>query len=407
MEISTSKTGEFVEVRAAGRLDGYWADHLQQALEEVLRQGQDHIHLNMSGVSFISSLGIRVLVAIAKKVQSIQGVFLVTEPSDAVSKVLDMVGLRPVLMPAQAGPRVETGPARATVETENANIELFPLGPGTMACRAIGDSSLVERGGYTASHCRTVPFPNGVGLGLGAFGESFDQCSERFGEFLSVSGVSVYQPSDGSNAADSLIAQGSFIPELQVLYGVSCQGDFSTLGRFEARTPGASTGLSELAEASLRIASSDLACVVMVAESAGLIGANLRKPPVSGGSPFEFPEIRKWLSFTTEPVHTRALALVVGIASRSKNGALASMLRPVGRSDVKGHFHAAAFSYRPLQRGSLDLGKLARSLLENESLLGLKHLIADDRGAELVESRFYRGACWISPIDARSLTEDK
>jgi len=405
MEITSQVFDGGIEVKPVGRLDAHWADHLTKVLEETLRQGHDSIRLNLSGCSYISSIGIRVLVMFSQKLKAVEGTFVVTEPSEAVSKVLDMVGLRAVLMPAATAPKpaaAATAPKVQTLQTANASFEVFPLtASATMACRLTGNPALLEAASFTARDCTHLAFPeSAVGIGIGAFGESFDQCRDRFGEFLSVAGASVYQPADGSNAADSQISQGSFVPELQVLYGATCEGAFRALGRFEPRETGTPTGLAEIASAALQIAGSDHACVAIVAESAGLIGASLRRPPVNGsGSPFAFPEVRRWLSFTTEPVHTRALTLVVGIVSKAPSAALDGILRPLGaEASPRGHFHAAAFSYRPLQRGVIDLVKTTRALFENEALLGLKHLIGDDRPGGLSESKFYRGACWVSPI---------
>lgn len=46
-------------------------------------------------------------------------------------------------------------------------------------------------------------------LGLGAFGDDFEHCSDRFGEFLAISGTGAFQPTDGTNFPDYLIARGA------------------------------------------------------------------------------------------------------------------------------------------------------------------------------------------------------
>src|SRR5207249_6065466 len=113
--------------------------------------------------------------------------------------------------------------------------------------------------------------------------------------------------------------------------------------------------LSELVDACLEISGAGMAGVVMVAESAGLIGAALRQSPAlpaSEATPFQYPEVRRWLSFSAERAHLRSLVVIAGVASRPPGGRLASILRPVGNgSGAVGHFHAAAFSYRPLKKG--------------------------------------------------------
>ena len=405
MEITSKQVDDFMEVQPKGRMDSYWADHLSTVLEEIMRRGHHRIRLNLSEVLYMSSIGIRVLVVFYKKLQAIEGVFVVSDPSPNVSKVLDMVGLRSTLMPDAPAAKVasEVAETGRQLDRENAKFEVFELGHSDgMQCRAVGNVGLLEGCGFSESECRAELFSeSSFGVGLGAFGTSFTECKERFGEFLAVAGAAAYQPSDGSNVPDFLLKEGSLVPELQVLYGLVCDGTFSYLARFDARPEVGAVGLSELAETAIEIASADSACVVIVAESAGLVGASLRKPPVNGGAGatlFSHPGIRSWLSFTTERAHSRALAVAVGVVSKAPEAALANLLRPLGRS-VVGHIHAAPFSYRPLQRGLIDLRKTVRSLFEGETLLGLMHLIGDDRESTGVsESEFARGACWVAPL---------
>jgi len=144
--------------------------------------------------------------------------------------------------------------------------------------------------------------------------------------------------------------------------------------------------------------------MVMVAESAGLVGAALRRSPAIAhevnNAPFEYPEVRTWLSFSTERLYSRSLALVTGIAAGSECTPLASLLRPLGTEAWPvGHFHAAAFSYRPLQKGDIDLKTTVTTLFETQSLQGVLHLLSDGRRAAGPEqSEFVRGACWISAL---------
>ena len=76
------------------------------------------------------------------------------------------------------------------------------------------------------------------------------------------------------------------------------------------------------------------------------------------------------------------------------------MVRPLGSDSViRGHFHAAVFTYGPIQRGRIDLRATVTRLFETEKLQTVLHLLHDDRpivGAG--ESEFTRGACWIGPL---------
>jgi hypothetical protein len=90
----------------------------------------------------------------------------------------------------------------------------------------------------------------------------------------------------------------------------------------------------------------------------------------------------------------------VGVATRGTHHALTPLVRPLGKGQwPAGHFHAAAFSYRPLQKGTLDMKTTVSTLFEAETLQGVLHLLNDDR--EIIgagQSEFVRGACWIGPI---------
>ena len=139
----------------------------------------------------------------------------------------------------------------------------------------------------------------------------------------------------------------------------------------------------------------------MVVESAGLVGAALRRSPAAAtgvhNAPFNYPEIRTWLSYSTERLYSRSLAVISGIAAASECAPLAAMLRRVGPQDwPQGHFHAAAFSYRPLKKGDIDLKATVTTLFERETLQGVLHLLTDDReAAGPQQSEFVRGAFWI------------
>jgi len=191
---------------------------------------------------------------------------------------------------------------------------------------------------------------------------------------------------------------------MSVLYGLVCEGAFANLARFEASKQSRAVKLSEIARTALEIANTDAAAVVMVAETAGLVGASLRKSPASGlpQAPgwFTYPEIRRWISFTAEPAYAGSQCLIVGVVARTSISTLAGMLRPLSANDsLTGHFHAAVFQYRPIKKGEIDMSTTVKSLMEAHSLQGMLHLLSDHREASGAgESEFIRGACWIGGI---------
>ena len=72
------------------------------------------------------------------------------------------------------------------------------------------------------------------------------------------------------------------------------------------------------AAACLQIAGTDRIGMVVAAETAGLVGAALRRSPVepiAGGDLFAYPSIRSRLTFTAERAFVHSLTLTAGIVS--------------------------------------------------------------------------------------------
>jgi len=403
MEIATQQNGDFLDVKVKGRLDNYWTEHLRRNLEEMVRAGAHGIRLNLSEISFLSSAGVGLLVHCHTQLKSIGGSFVVTHPSERVKHVLELCKLSPILL-AEAKPAAPTA-QRAEVRQFSSpmgSFEVTACSSGrTMACQRIGDPSLLRGCRFTERNCRILAFPPTIfGLGLGAFGEGFDDAQARFGEFLAVGGAAAYLPTDGTNVPDFMVASGELVPELHVLYGLSCEAAFTHLMRFETSSAESPISLAEVVRTALEVAGAPSIGLVMLAESAGLVGAAVRRSPAAAATtkdaPFQYPEIRSWLSFSAERLYSRSLALVAGVAAGSPCPSLDAFLRPVSNDGLMGHFHAVAFSYRPLRKGILDLTTTVQGLFETETLQGVLHLLRDERAAAgAQQSEFVRGACWI------------
>jgi anti-anti-sigma factor len=406
MEITTQQIGDGLEVKVNGRLDNYWGEYLQRKLEELIREGAHQLLLNCSDVSYLSSAGVGVLMRFYRQLKAMGGSFGIVAPSEHVKLVIELCHLSPLLFSQQsATPAQEKQVLSRRFATPAANFELVELAvTNPLTFEAIGDPSLLKGCRFREQDCRKIRFPApSFGLGLGALGHGFEEARTRFGEFLAVAGSAAYLPTDGTNLPDFIVSNGDLVPELHTLYGFRCNGDFSLMLRFEACGPGNAVSLSNLAHTALEVSNSPAVGLVMIAESAGLVGASLRRSPADAGkegSLFEYPEVRSWLSFSTERFYSRSLTLAVGVASSACSLPLDSLLRPLAeRGGPSGHFHAAAFSYRPIQKGKIELKSTITALFETEKLLGVLHLLTDDRqiaGAQ--QSEFVRGACWMGAL---------
>jgi anti-anti-sigma factor len=406
MQITRKRSGDFVDIELTGRIDGYWCDHLTATLSDVIREGSHHIRIDCAQVSFLSSAGVGVLAKFYRELGRINGTFHLVNPSNRVSTVLRLTRLDSLLIvhPGEAAAPPRERPARR-IEVGRIALEVFDLDRlARLTCRVIGSPAPLFDGVFAEEQCTSFEsMAPAFAVGIGAFGGSFSECRARFGELISVAGATAYQPGDGTNVADYLVATGGVGSDIRVLYCLVCEGRFSHLIRFDTTQRGATVGLSRLLSGCLDAIDASSLGIVIVAETSGLLGAALRRSPTQApddGGFFSHPGVRTRLTFTAERAFRGSLALVAGVVRRATDWdrRAAGQLRPVA-ADVLGHFHAAAFRFRPLRKAMIDLDETVAGLFEPDQLLGVLHLLNDDRGvAGAGESEFVSGACWIGQI---------
>ena len=92
MEMTTTRYGGAAVLAVSGRVDSMTAGDLEQAINREIGQGHRQILLNFAGVTYISSGGLRVLLATAKKLRSDGDKYALCCLSAEVHKVLKLAG---------------------------------------------------------------------------------------------------------------------------------------------------------------------------------------------------------------------------------------------------------------------------------------------------------------------------
>ncbi|MCI1933930.1 MAG: STAS domain-containing protein [Atopobiaceae bacterium] len=80
-------------VRVSGEVDVSNADQLRDALGEELKQSPKEVEVDISGVPYIDSTGIGVLVGGAHHAQELNIKFAVSHPQRNVARVLSLLGV--------------------------------------------------------------------------------------------------------------------------------------------------------------------------------------------------------------------------------------------------------------------------------------------------------------------------
>lgn len=104
MEIKTVHRDDATIVSIAGRIDTATAPELEQAINREIEGGHRKIVLNFSTVQYISSGGLRVLLATAKKLRNSPDGFALYGLSAEVHKILKLTGFTTIfsIYPSEA-----------------------------------------------------------------------------------------------------------------------------------------------------------------------------------------------------------------------------------------------------------------------------------------------------------------
>lgn len=96
MTINVERDFELVTLEITGRLDTTTAPNLESVVNELSEDTKELV-FDMSGVEYISSAGIRVLLGAYKKMNSHQEKMRIEKANDMVREVFEMTGLSDML----------------------------------------------------------------------------------------------------------------------------------------------------------------------------------------------------------------------------------------------------------------------------------------------------------------------
>ena len=95
MDINKKTNGNTIEVAVEGRLDTTTAPELEAALKEAA-DSADKIVLDFSKLDYVSSAGLRILLATHKKMAAKEGM-TVTGVNDIVNEIFEITGFSDIL----------------------------------------------------------------------------------------------------------------------------------------------------------------------------------------------------------------------------------------------------------------------------------------------------------------------
>jgi len=249
MEIVTERKDDVLIFGVNGRLDGYAASQVAVEIERSLRDDDRSVVVDLDGLTYMSSAGIRVLLALQKKVRARGGGIALCNIGEYPKNVLSMAGFDKVfpIFPSRdeafremrkredslsliadlKSPMTERGSARFGFETVSRT-------PASL--RVKGDRSALARNrigeaDIGAERLSEIEYS----LGLGALGSTVEDAMPFLGEMMTLRGSMIWLPDDGHDTPDFFVPAGD-IGEVRAYtaFNLSLEGSFNEIAAVEA-----------------------------------------------------------------------------------------------------------------------------------------------------------------------------
>jgi anti-sigma B factor antagonist len=97
MQLTVKEKNDILIVNLEGNLDTNTSPDVETELNKLIEPDGVKLIINLSLTNYVSSAGLRIFLATAKKLTAKQGVFKLCAPNDVVKEVLDISGFSSIL----------------------------------------------------------------------------------------------------------------------------------------------------------------------------------------------------------------------------------------------------------------------------------------------------------------------
>lgn len=412
-ELNSPTVADSVVLPAPVRLDAYSSKAFGEECEQTL----EHTHarfvlLDLWQTIYLSSAGLRVFVALGKKLERQQGRLLLCRLTPYCSEVLEISGLKHlfgvfdsleqaqnVIRPAATDIGSDSLHA-ATWEDARARVRVMPGDANADgAVEIIGNVAEVLRADMTEQSVVSKSFhETEFSIGCGALGDALEDYFPIMGEMMTIGGTMVWLPTDGHNTPDFLIPKGdSRRVTIRTGFNASIAGGFDELFLVTAREAEGLTvenlyrSVFEHAKAH-RPRFRGVVGLAGRVEFAAVYGAGIKRSPirrfrpVNGHTILHPSNLADWFSGDHEPRlrHVTGLMCGIGVDLTADLGAfhprhldLAFYRHPdntAGKPHLL-HNHAVFFSALPWNTDPGSLTSEIAAVVEKGDFCDMRHLL--------------------------------
>jgi len=378
-------------LKIKGRIDGLTSGELRRWMNDLISEGHRIFVVELGDVHYISSAGLRVFLEVQKQLRNVEGEIFLFGLAGTAMKAFEMSGFLPLfkIMSSRTEAEAALKPADNRLDVESREVTGISFrhiqrGGLPTDLKIIGSQERLRSSTYTKSDVITLPANEiSYGFGLAALGDEYDEYSNLFGEGLVLNRNLFFYPTAKHPVADFMLCtQTSSNPEYRFLNGAGFSGPFHHVLSFESNE--GPVEVHNLVRALLDFTAGNVAGVVLLAESKGFWGMNIRKSPVGENKPengkdiFDRTNFSEWMNFPVEPGEINHIIACAGIAVRDRNagrGEFISLL-PEGSHF---HMHGAVFPKTPLSKEAAQFEKELNRIVNELEVSKVQHVLGQSK----------------------------
>lgn len=428
MDLTISRQPAGLLLTMNGRLGSFEAQELQAALDKHLNASERYLILDFKSVDYISSAGLRVLLASHRTLRKRCGQVVLCGLQTYCMDVLDIAGFSsefPIFSDLEAAAGYLQQMAsdelnRAhydeleTIKIPGASLTIVPGSDQACMVKVMGDVKDVLYSRVTPGHIRSKRFSETeYSIGLGGMGNQMDDYLGIMGEMMTIGGTMVWLPTDGHDTPDFLIPrQDRGQINLRTGFNVALEGQFNESILFSAENE-QDWDIQSIYRALFDLARQrrpdfrGIIGLAMRAQMPAVYGSGIKHSPVierrppDGAMVTAAQHTSEWFDFDDVPRYENVTGLICGLGA-DLNADLASYnqdllncvfyLNPanVGSSSEMLHNHAVLFEPLAMPDRPVNLDKEIRHVVEKGEFVDMRHLL--DRSTV---SQAFIGICYI------------
>lgn len=374
-----------------GRIDSMSATEIQHQVNGLILAGERRFVTDFEEVNYISSAGLRIFLAAQKQLSKAGGEIILFKMPPDVLRVFKMSGFEQLFRIASSEEEIRSAlqGEQPAVEVSSREIEGIPVQylkreveEGKLF--TIGSQERLATSDYTEKDVIAVkPGDIQFGTGLAAIGDRYQDYKDFFGEALVITRHLYFYPATKRPAVDFMLyTQGDSSLEYKFFHGFGFNGDYKYILSFES--PEGYTELSRLIKALFALSEANILGVVLLAESKGLWGMNLKRVPLAENKPeggediFDSRNFSEWMNFPVEPSDMNNIVIGTGIAVRDRN-ALRAGAQPLIPGEQNFHIHACVFEKQPFNINLQEFDKEMKRVLTELEVYKIQHILGQTR----------------------------